>query len=99
LTHRVTVRSEAERDLEEAQDWYDRQRDGLGEEFRGTVDDLVARLVVAPQLYPIVHRGVRRAVLRRFPYLVYFAVSGDSVVILACLHAARNPKVARSRTR
>jgi plasmid stabilization system protein ParE len=99
LTYEVIVRPQAEQDLDDAQRWYDEQRAGLGTEFRETVDHLFTRLGENPLIYPVVYRRAHRAVLRRFPYLVYFVVSGGSVIVLACLHASRNPRIARSRTR
>jgi hypothetical protein len=45
----------------------------------------------------VVYRDVRRAILRRFPYLLYFGLSGDEVVLLACLHGRRDPTRLRYR--
>lgn len=99
MSHRLTVRRLAEQDLLEAQRWYERQVEGLGREFRQTVDELFARLRENPYLYPAVYRGLRRAVLRRFPYLVYFAVDPESVTVVACLHGKRRPGLIESRLR
>ena len=73
----IIVRRLAERGLEEAEDWYNRQRNGLGSEFRQTIDGLLARLAENPGVYPRVHGEVHRAVLRRFPYLVYFLIDSS----------------------
>jgi plasmid stabilization system protein ParE len=99
LTYDVTVRPQAEVDLAEAQSWYDDQRPGLGTEFREAVDQLLARLAETPLIYPVVHKQAHRAVLRRFPYLLYFTVSANSVIVLGCLHGKRDPRHARSRIR
>jgi plasmid stabilization system protein ParE len=100
VTYSVTVRRLAEQDLLEAQRWYDEQRTGLGTEFRAAVSELLNRLADAPFAYPIVHQQhVRRAVLRRFPYLVYFAASDTTVTVLACLHSSRDPRLAQERSR
>jgi len=45
----------------------------------------------APLLYAEVIPNVRRALLPRFPYGLFYAVRGDLVHILAMLHDARNP--------
>ena len=95
----VTVRQLAEQDILEAQRWYDERRTNLGSEFRAAVDELLTSLGDTPLIYPAVYQGLRRAVLRRFPYLVYFAVSGDVVTVLACLHSSRDPRLLRSRVR
>lgn len=97
MTYRVVLRLLAERDLLDAAVWYDLRRPGLGTEFLETFDDLQERLEQSPLIYPVVYRGQRRAVLRRFPYLVYFTVRDGTVTVTACLHAARDPRLIRGR--
>lgn len=97
MSRRLIVRPVAARDLREAQDWYDEQRPGLGDEFRTAVDAQLARIVEQPHLYPVVYQEARRVVLRRFPYLLYFGLAGDDVVILACFHSRRDQRLLRYR--
>jgi plasmid stabilization system protein ParE len=99
VTYQVIVRPLAERDLLDASAWYDLRRPMLGGEFLDAFAELQARLEHTPFIYPEVYLGVRRAVLRRFPYLVYFVVRGQSVLVAACLHAARDPGLIRRRLR
>lgn len=97
MSLRLVVRPLAEQDLVETHRWYEEQRPGLGDEFRHAVERLMGRLLERPQLFPEVYRGVRRAVMRRFPYLLYYVVTSDAVVLLACLHGKRDPALLRSR--
>ncbi|MGH7355643.1 MAG: hypothetical protein ACRELS_13840 [Candidatus Rokuibacteriota bacterium] len=41
----------------------------------------------------------RRAILRRFPYVLWYRVSDKSLVVLACVHGSRDPRSIRSRLR
>ena len=50
-----------------------------------------------PLAFPAVHRDVRRALVKRFPYGVFFLLSHDRVIVLAVLHQARNPAVWKRR--
>lgn len=43
-------------------------------------------------LYHRVENEVRRALLRRFPYGVFYEVHGSEIVLLACFHSARDPQ-------
>ena len=97
MTLPVFVRREL--DLETIEDWNDGQRSGLGLEFRDAVDALIARIADNPLAYPDRYRGSRRALLRRFPYVVWYRVLDDSVVVLACVHGKRDPSVIRARLR
>ena len=45
-----------------------------------------------PGRYPVVRGSARRALLRRFPYAVFFVASPDLVNIIAYLHARRDPR-------
>jgi plasmid stabilization system protein ParE len=97
MSRQVILRPEAQDDVAAARDWYEQQRAGLGEEFVEVVDDLLARLAATPEMHQIVLRDVRRAKLRRFPYVVYYRVLPDRVEVLAVLHGRRNPGVWQSR--
>ena len=94
---RVLFRPAAAAELDEAYRWYEHQRSGLGDQFLAAVDDLVDRLGQNPVAFPVVHRDRRRAVVRRFPYSLIYRAIGDDVIVLACFHGKRNPRVWRTR--
>ncbi len=96
--HRVLFRPQARDEFEAAGDWYERERAGLGVAFLEAVDEQLARIAANPLLYPAVHRGIRKAALRRFPYCIYFRPRGDAIVVLAIFHTARNPATWKRRT-
>ena len=79
------------REVGEAQEWYDLQSPGLGEEFIAAIELQLQRLKQAPLLYAEVIPGVRRALLPRFPYGLFYVVRDNLIYILAVLHDARNP--------
>jgi plasmid stabilization system protein ParE len=91
VKYQIIVRRLAERDLEEAEDWYNDQQSGLGAEFRDVVSDLLERLAENPKIYSRVQGDVHRVVLRRFPFLAYFVIEGSRVVILAVLDSRPRP--------
>lgn len=99
MTFTVRVRHAAEHDVAEAQDWYEEQLTGLGSAFHGEFSALVDRLTGTPLVYPVVYRDVRRAVLHRFPFLVWFHVAGSVVTILACTHGKADPRRVPARLR
>ena len=76
--------------------WYESRRLGLGTQFVEALEHTVARIAENPATSPKVHGAVRRAVLRRFPYAVYFRPVGDIVVVLA-VHGRQHPERWRSR--
>jgi plasmid stabilization system protein ParE len=81
---------EAEVDLAEAIAYYETQLSGLGDEFVAAVEQQLERIVENPALYQVLHRGVRRAVMRRFPYGIFYWVEEQAVVVFAVEHLARD---------
>lgn len=95
----LVFRPEVRDDLSDAYDWYDeRQQAGLGDDFIDCVDNLLNRICIMPESYAIVYRDVRRAVIKRFPYAVYYRVISSRVVVTAIFHGRRDLKSWRSRT-
>jgi len=86
-------------DVVAIEDWYDAQQEGLGGEFREALDELLRRIGDNPLAYPERYRGNRRAMLRRFPYVVWYRIDGEISVVLACVHGRRDPSLARARLR
>lgn len=82
----VVVRAEAQRDIEEAAFWYERQRPGLGDRFSHELDQLMERISENPLQFPEIGQGVRRGLLHRFPYAVYFRPSEAMSAVIAVLH-------------
>jgi hypothetical protein len=67
LSYRVLVRATAERDIAEAQIWYEAQQHGLARLFRAEFAAAVDKLRETPLIYVKAYRDVRRVVLHRFP--------------------------------
>ena len=99
MTFTVRFRRTAELEIQEAQSWYEEQQAGLAEEFNGEVGAVMARLAEAPLIYPVVHREVRRAVVHRFPFLVWSQVLGSVVLVLACTHGRADPRKVKAKLR
>ena len=88
---RLTITPRARRELNEATDWYEAQRPGLGELFAYAFRTTTAGIVSNPFQYQKFGRRLRRAGLLRFPYGLMYAVSNDEIVIVACFHGSRDP--------
>jgi plasmid stabilization system protein ParE len=94
----VRIREEAEVDLSDAAIWYEQQRVGLGQTFLDQALSVMASLPENPDQYPVVHDRVRRALLDRFPFGVYYRVESEFILIYAVMHARRHPRTWQSRT-
>ena len=95
-TYRVVIQPVAKAEVAEAAAWYESQERGLGREFLRAFRAATAVLRRNPFQYQPVDEQTRRLLLRRFPYSVFFEVHSD-VVVLACVHQARDPAVWQQR--
>jgi plasmid stabilization system protein ParE len=88
---------EVEQDIGEAYGWYEKRRSGLGEEFLNCVDACVQSICHSPELYAKIYQDYRRAMVRRFPYVVFFESHDRTITVFGVLHTARNPEKWRER--
>lgn len=97
MTHALEIREAALEEMDAAAEWYEEQVPGLGDEFLAEADAVMDRISVLPGQFPEKHRALRRALLRRFPYAIFFAIREDRVVVVAVLHQASSPARLRGR--
>jgi plasmid stabilization system protein ParE len=88
---RLVLRSEARQELEQAVSWYETQLPDLGRQFRAEVYRTFDNIIAYTELYPKSRGAARKAVLRRFPYLIFYLVETKQIVVVAVFHAKRDP--------
>jgi plasmid stabilization system protein ParE len=93
----VVFLPEAQADLEDAFQWYESHRPGLGSDLLKSLDEAIDQIQANGSAFAKLHGDVRRVLVRRFLYAVYFRESNDQFLILAVFHARRNPKVWKHR--
>ncbi|MBV8076199.1 MAG: type II toxin-antitoxin system RelE/ParE family toxin [Planctomycetaceae bacterium] len=93
----VVLRRKAQAEFDEALDWYERQQAGLGVEFADHVQAVFDRISATPEMHAVVYRDVRKALVRQFPYSVFYRIRADRVVVLTVFHNKRNPNIWKSR--
>ncbi len=89
--HRLVAEPRADLDVAATFDWYEKEQGGLGRAFLAELGAAYDRIAGGPLVYQDLRAGIRRALLRRFPYAVYFAIESDAIVVLAVLHVGRDP--------
>jgi plasmid stabilization system protein ParE len=97
VTYRIVFRPQAEEEARAAHRWYEEQQPGLGKRFADAMDETIQRIESNPWAFPLVHGEIRRAVVRRFPFSVYFRIYARDLVLLAVIHGRRHPRQWRSR--
>jgi plasmid stabilization system protein ParE len=97
MSLKLIIRPEARVDLAEAKIWYDKQRKGLAGEFKLCIEEAMERIRRMPELHAEMDNGVRRCLVRRFPYAIFYKVEEKRIVVIAVMHTSRDPKRWRDR--
>lgn len=93
----LSVRKEAEADIQEAFDYYESCRVGLGYDLMLCIEASLARIKKNPAQYKAVHKSVRRAFVKRFPYGIFYVTLGNDISVIGVVHARNNPNHWMSR--
>lgn len=95
----VNIQPEAQAEADRAAAWYESQGVDLGVEFILELDLAIERAAENPESYAVQYREVRRVLLRRFPYAVYFVYEEGVLEVFAILHQHQNPSTWEARAR
>ncbi len=97
MAAKFVVAPEAEIDISEAYGWYEERRPGLGEEFLGCLDACIEGIRRMPEMHAKLHDEYRRALVRRFPYAIFYEHAEDTVTVYCIFHTSRDPEKWRQR--
>lgn len=93
MTWQFILRPWAEHDIQSAFEWYEFQRAGLGAEFLAALRERLEAVRAKPESSPVLYRGIRRALVSRFSYFIFYVAQPERVAVLAVLHHVRNPGI------
>jgi plasmid stabilization system protein ParE len=97
MIERVTFTAEADDDIAEAYNWYENREPGLGEDFLRCVEARVLTIRRHPHLYPVAVDEFRRALIRRFPYEIFYEATQNALDVYAVFHCSQDPANWRNR--
>lgn len=91
MTLQVYIRPEAEADLDDAALWYQTQAAGLGYEFLDEIKKTLQIMADNPEIFQVMYKNVRRGIVQRFPFVIYYQIEAETIVVLGIIHASRDP--------
>lgn len=86
----IFVHREAQIDVQEAFQFYQDKSEGLGFEFMRSLDASLQFIKRNPQSYQTIYKDVRRVLLRKFPYALFYLVEENRIVVIACFNQKRS---------
>jgi len=94
---KIRILDQAEDDLVDGYNFYEYQSPGLGTYFLDCIYSDVESLLLYAGIHRIVHRDYHRMLSERFPFAIYYTVSGDEIKIHAIIDCRRDPAWIRDR--
>ncbi len=94
---KIYILDQAEDDLVEGYNFYENQTHGLGMHFLDCIYSDVESLLLYAGIHRIVHKNYRRMLSKKFPFAIYYTVSGNEIKIHAIIHCRRAPAWMRNR--
>ena len=94
MSYNVVFTSQADRDLQDAIDWYESKKTFLGWDFREDVSRSIDKIIDDRVDYQIFSANTRKIKLARFPYNIYYLKDNEKgqITVLALFHFKRNPE-------
>lgn len=91
MAYLILFSEDADNEIIDAFNWYNNQKQGLGEEFLKELDTCIIKLQTQPSYYGFVKKQYRSVNIRRFPYIIVFRIAGLKVFIKSVKHTSRKP--------
>lgn len=89
--HQLVLKPRAIRMQKDAYDWYELQKDGLGELFLRELEEHYHKIQVLPASYGKKDGNYRQISLKKFPYVIVYRIFKTTVLVYAVFHTSRNP--------
>ena len=88
----ILIDPEAEAELNSAAEWYEQRKDGLGVEFLDEIGEATTAIRRHPKAFPLFRdTAIRKFVVRRFPYIIFFEDMESYIWVYAFAHEKRKP--------
>ena len=97
MIYQLIIRPEAETEIKEAYEWYEEQRLGLGDDFLLNIDAALCSIQREPEICAPLYKNIRRILIRRFPYSIFYMIESRKVIVMAVIHAKRHPRIWKNR--
>ena len=91
MNYKIVLQAEAVLEIQEAFEWYEEQKTGLGYELLAIIELSFNKISLHPNHYTYINDRFRRIRTNRFPYLIVYEVEETSIFIIGVRHAKRKP--------
>jgi toxin ParE1/3/4 len=91
MTYTIAIQEEAIIEMQEAFEWYENKRNGLGYELLDKIEGCFLKISNTPTHYTHINETYRRIKTQKFPYLIIYEIEESFAFIVAIRHAKQRP--------
>jgi plasmid stabilization system protein ParE len=92
----IILRRAAQAEFDDAVDWYG-QKNNRGAAFALAVKKALEQVAANPFSYPEVFEDVREILVRKYPYVIYYRILSNTIVVISVFHTSRDPAIWQAR--
>jgi hypothetical protein len=93
MSYRLVIKPLAEKDITELYTWYNKEREGLGDNFLDELERSLEYVEMNPEQYQIRYKEVRMTKINLFPICLHYTIEGSKIFIHAVLSTSRDPQI------
>jgi len=93
----LVITKNAENDILQASDWYEKQKNELGKQFMLSIDNYINTIHDNPLAFAIYYSKIRKASTKKFPYSIFYYIDDNKIIIIAVIHNSRYEDVWKKR--
>jgi plasmid stabilization system protein ParE len=89
----IEIEDDALEEIRDAHDYYEKQKEGLGDQFQKELKRCFSKIQTNPRNYSKIKHEIRQAPLEKFQFSVIYEISGQHIIVIyAVFHKSRNPE-------
>jgi len=88
---KLEFKEEALQDIVAAAGWYREQQAELDKKFLSAIKETTDRILRHPDSGAKIYKHLRQAIVKRFPYIIIYQVTGNTIIIFQVFNSWRNP--------
>jgi len=95
--YKIELSDQAEEDFDNAYQYYNNESEIVAARFLNEVNISFEKIAGNPELYTKTDYDLRKCVLQKFPFVIYYECKEDIVQIVSVFHTSRNPEIWKNR--
>jgi toxin ParE1/3/4 len=94
----IEISDEAEIDFDKSYEYYFEESPKVADAFFKRINISLEDIKQNPFTFPIAYKEVRKYLVRKFPFVIYYQIDNSAIKVVAIFHTSRNPEIWNERT-